>query len=52
MSNTEDKVIAIAAGKQIRESEFNQFVGNMPPQQQQYVRTPEGRRQALAQYAK
>ena len=51
MSNTEDKVIAIAAGKQIRESEFNQFVGNMPPQQQQYVRTPEGRHQALAQYA-
>lgn len=51
MSNTEDRVIAIAAGKQIRESEFNQFVGNMPPQQQQYVRTPEGRHQALAQYA-
>ena len=51
MSNTEDKVIAIAAGKQIRESEFNQFVRNMPPQQQQYVQTPEGRHQALAQYA-
>ncbi len=47
----EDRVIAVAAGKQIRESEFHQFVSNMPPQQQQIVATPEGRRQALTQYA-
>jgi len=47
----EDKVIAVAAGKKIKESEFDIFIKNMPPEQQQYARTPEGRRQALAQYA-
>ena len=46
-----EKVIAVAAGKEITEAEFNQFVQNLQPQQQQYAATPEGRRQALTQYA-
>lgn len=46
-----DKVIAISAGTEITEAEFNEFVSRIPAQQQQYVQTPEGRHQALAQYA-
>lgn len=46
-----DKVIAISAGNEIRESEFNEFVARIPAQQQQYIKTKEGRHQALTQYA-
>lgn len=46
-----DKVIAISAGNEITESEFNEFMTRIPSQQQQYVQTPEGRQQALTQYA-
>lgn len=47
----EDKIIAIAAGREITESEFSEFVARIPQQQQQFVQTPEGRKQALTQYA-
>ena len=46
-----DKIIAVSAGKEITEAEFNEFVSRIPEQQQAYIRTPEGRRQALTQYA-
>lgn len=46
-----DKVIAVSAGREITESEFNEFVSRIPAQQQEYVQTAQGRHQALAQYA-
>lgn len=46
-----DKVIAVSAGKEITEAEFAQFVARIPQQQQEYIKTPEGRQQALTQYA-
>lgn len=46
-----EKIIAVSAGREITEAEFNEFVSRIPAQQQQYVQTPEGRHQALAQYA-
>ncbi|MCD8018789.1 MAG: peptidylprolyl isomerase [Clostridiales bacterium] len=45
------KIIAVSAGKEITEEEFNQFVARIPQEQQQYIATPEGRQQALTQYA-
>ncbi|MDO5146302.1 MAG: peptidylprolyl isomerase [Eubacteriales bacterium] len=45
----EKKVIAVAAGKEITEEEFNQFASRV--EQQDFINTPEGRKQALAQYA-
>ena len=45
-----DKIIAKVAGHDVSESEFAEFVSRIPQQQQQYVQTPEGRHQALAQY--
>lgn len=47
----EEKVIAISAGHEITESEFNEFAARIPQQQQEYIHTPEGRQQALTQYA-
>lgn len=46
-----DKIIAVAAGREITEAEFEEFVARVPQQQQQFVHTPEGRQQALTQYA-
>ncbi|MBQ9156918.1 MAG: peptidylprolyl isomerase [Eubacterium sp.] len=46
-----DKIIAVAAGHEITEKEFNEFLTRIPAQQQQYVKTAEGRQQALIQYA-
>lgn len=45
----EKKIIAVAAGKEITEEEFNQFASRV--EQQDFINTPEGRKQALAQYA-
>ena len=47
----EEKIIAVAAGREITEAEFNAFVARVPQEQQQFVQTPEGRHQALTQYA-
>ena len=47
----DNKVIAIAAGREITEEEFAQFVARIPQEQQAYIKTPEGRKQALTQYA-
>lgn len=47
----EEKVIAVAAGREITESEFNEFIARIPQQQQDFIHTPEGRQQALTQYA-
>lgn len=47
----EEKIIAVSAGREITESEFNEFVARIPQQQQEYIQTPEGRQQALTQYA-
>lgn len=46
-----EKIIATVAGRDITEAEFDAFVGRIPAQQQAYVQTPEGRKQALTQYA-
>lgn len=47
----ENKVIAIVAGGEITEEEFAQFEARIPQEQQAYIKTPEGRKQALTQYA-
>lgn len=47
----DNKVIAIAAGREITEEEFAQFEARIPQEQQAFIKTPEGRRQALTQYA-
>lgn len=46
-----DKVIAVSAGREITEAEFEAFLGRLPQQQQAYAKSPEGRQQALVQYA-
>ncbi|MDO4975766.1 MAG: peptidylprolyl isomerase [Eubacteriales bacterium] len=46
-----EKIVATVAGRDITEKEFNEFVARIPQQQQAYVQTPEGRQQALTQYA-
>lgn len=46
-----EKIVATVAGRDITEREFNEFVSRIPQQQQAYVQTPEGRQQALTQYA-
>lgn len=46
-----DKIVAVVAGKEITEAEFNQFLERIPEQNRAYVQTEEGRRQALTQYA-
>ena len=45
------KIIAVSAGREITETEFNEFLSKLPEQQQAYVATEEGRKQALTQYA-
>ncbi|MCI6858987.1 MAG: peptidylprolyl isomerase [Eubacterium sp.] len=45
-----EKIIAVAAGKEITETEFNEFISHLAPEQQNYAGTPEGRKQALTQY--
>lgn len=47
----DNKIVAVVAGREITEEEFNQFVARIPEQQQEFIRTPEGRQQALTQYA-
>ena len=47
----ENKVIAVVAGREITEEEFAQFEARIPQEQQAYIKTPEGRKQALTQYA-
>ena len=47
----ENKVIAVVAGREITENEFAQFEARIPQDQQAYIKTPEGRKQALTQYA-
>ena len=46
-----EKIIAVSAGREITETEFNEFLSKLPEQQQAYVATEEGRKQALTQYA-
>lgn len=50
-TDMENKVIAIVAGREITEEEFAQFEARIPQEQQAYIKTPEGRKQALTQYA-
>ena len=46
-----EKIIATVAGRDVTETEFNEFIGRMPEQQREYCMTPQGRQQALTQYA-
>ena len=46
-----EKIVAVAAGREITEAEFNEFLTRIPEQNRAYVQTEEGRRQALTQYA-
>lgn len=46
----DNKIIAVVAGKEITEKDFEQFVQRIPQEQQAYIKTPEGRKQALTQY--
>ena len=46
-----EKIIAVSAEREITETEFNEFLSKLPEQQQAYVATEEGRKQALTQYA-
>ncbi len=46
-----EKIIAVAAGSEITEKEFNEFVNRFPEDQKKYAATPEGKKQALTQYA-
>ncbi len=46
-----EKIVAVAAGREITEAEFNEFLARIPEQSRAYVQTEEGRRQALTQYA-
>ena len=43
----DNKVIAVVAGREITEEEFAQFEARIPQEQQAYIKTPEGRKQAL-----
>ena len=47
----ENKVIAVVAGREITEEEFARFEERIPQEQHAYIKTPEGRKQALTQYA-
>jgi len=47
----EEKIIAVSAGHEITEKEFAQFAARVPQEQQAYIHTPEGKQQALTQYA-
>ena len=47
----DNKVIAVVAGREITEEEFAQFEARIPQEQQAYIKTQEGRKQALTQYA-
>lgn len=40
-----EKIIAVSAGREITETEFNEFLSKLPEQQQAYVATEEGRKQ-------
>ncbi|MBR5046923.1 MAG: peptidylprolyl isomerase [Eubacterium sp.] len=45
-----EKIVAIVAGKEVTQKEFQEFTARIPEQQQAYINTPEGRKQALTQY--
>lgn len=45
-----EHIVAIVAGREVTEKEFQEFTARIPEQQQAYIQTPEGRRQALTQY--
>ena len=45
-----DKIVAVVAGREVTEKEFDEFTARIPEQQQAYIKTPEGRKQALTQY--
>ncbi len=44
------KVIAVVAGREVTEEEFAVFAANVSQEQQEFIKTPEGRKQALIQY--
>lgn len=45
----EEKIVAVAAGRKVTEQEFADFMSRIAGQEE-YLKTPEGRRQALTQY--
>ena len=45
----EEKIVAVAAGRKVTEREFADFMSRIAGQEE-YLKTPEGRRQALTQY--
>ena len=45
-----EHIVAIVAGREVTEKEFQEFTARIPEQQQAYIQTPEGRKQALTQY--
>ncbi len=46
-----ENIIMTVAGRDITKEEFDAFVGRIPQEQQAFVATAEGRKQALTQYA-
>ncbi|MBP0064277.1 hypothetical protein JYQ78_13840 [Anaerobutyricum hallii] len=44
-----EKIISVSAGREITETELNEFLSKLPEQQKAYVATEEGRKQALTQ---
>ena len=43
----EQKIIAVVAGREIKESDFEKFLQNVPREQQAYLSNPQFRQQCL-----
>ena len=46
----EQKILAVVAGREIQESEFEKFLQNVPREQQAYLSNPQFRQQCLDQF--
>ena len=46
----EQKIIAVVAGREIKESDFEKFLQNVPREQQAYLSNPQFRQQCLDQF--
>ena len=46
----EQKIVAVVAGREIQESEFEKFLQNVPREQQAYLSNPQFRQQCLDQF--
>ena len=46
----EQKIVAVVAGREIKESDFEKFLQNVPREQQAYLSNPQFRQQCLDQF--